>query len=160
MCKIIQPVYDCYLMALCTTANCWMVSCKSMTITCKTAVESAFTSPCRRQISGNTKARRSLLSTNGQSARREHTGLYFEAAGGTIFIGSPTAGANGDVTNFTLPGGLSVRFTGQEVCHADGRQLQRIGLVPQIEVRPTIEGIRENKDEVLERAIKFLKEGK
>jgi C-terminal processing protease CtpA/Prc len=93
-------------------------------------------------------------------SQSEFTGLFFEAACGTTFIGSPTAGANGDVTYFTLPGGLSVMFTGHDVCHADGRQLQRIGLVPHIEVRPTIEGIRENKDEVLERAIKFLKEGK
>jgi C-terminal processing protease CtpA/Prc len=93
-------------------------------------------------------------------SQSEFSGLYFEAACGTTFIGSPTAGANGDVTNFTLPGGLYVRFSGNEVRHADGRQLQRIGLIPQIEVRPTIVGIRENKDEVLERAIKFLKEGK
>jgi C-terminal processing protease CtpA/Prc len=93
-------------------------------------------------------------------SQSEHTGLFFEAACGTTFIGSQTAGANGDVTNFTLPGGLSVGFTGHDVRHADGRQLQRIGLVPHIEVRPTIEGIRENRDEVLERAIKFLKEGK
>jgi C-terminal processing protease CtpA/Prc len=93
-------------------------------------------------------------------SQSEHSGLYFEAACGTTFIGSHTAGANGDVTNFTLPGGLTVRFSGHDVCHADGRQLQRIGLVPHIEVKPTIAGIRENKDEVLERAIKFLKEGK
>ena len=93
-------------------------------------------------------------------SQSEHTGLFFEAACGTTFIGSPTAGANGDVTNFTLPGGLSVRFTGHDVRHADGRQLQRIGLVPHIEVRPTIRGIREGKDEVLERAISFLTEGK
>ena len=93
-------------------------------------------------------------------SQAEHSGLYFEAACSTIFIGSFTAGANGDFTNFTLPGGLTVRFSGHDVCHADGRQLQRIGLVPNIEVRPTIKGIRENKDEVLERAIKFIKEGK
>jgi C-terminal processing protease CtpA/Prc len=93
-------------------------------------------------------------------SQSEHSGLFFEAACGTTFIGSPTAGANGDVTDFTLPGGLSVRFTGHDICHADGRQLQRIGLVPHIEVRPTLDGIRQNKDEVLERAIRFLKEGK
>ena len=93
-------------------------------------------------------------------SQSEHTGLYFEAACDTTFIGSPTAGTNGDVTNFTLPGGLSVWFTGHDVRHADGRQLQRIGLVLHIEVRPTIAGVRENKDEVFERALKFLKEGK
>jgi C-terminal processing protease CtpA/Prc len=90
----------------------------------------------------------------------EFYGLYFEAACGTTFIGSPTAGADGDMTNFVLPGGLSVRFPGHDVRHVDGRQTQRIGLVPHVEVRPTIQGIRENRDGVLERAIKFLKEGK
>jgi hypothetical protein len=33
-----------------------------------------------------------------------------------------------------------------------------VGLVPHIEVRPTIKGIRDGRDEVLERARKFLSE--
>jgi C-terminal processing protease CtpA/Prc len=93
-------------------------------------------------------------------SQAEHTGLFFEAACDITFIGSHTAGANGDVTNFSLPGGVRVLFTGHDVRHADGRQLQRVGLVPHIEVKPTIQGIREGKDEVLERAIKYLREGK
>ena len=91
-------------------------------------------------------------------SQSEHTGLFFEAANGTTFIGSPTMGANGDVTALTLPGGLVVSFSGHDVRHADGRQLQRVGLVPHIEVRPTLKGIREGRDEVLERAKKFLAE--
>jgi C-terminal processing protease CtpA/Prc len=93
-------------------------------------------------------------------SQAEHTGLFFEAANGTTFVGSQTAGANGDITNLTLPGGLSVSFSGHDVRHADGRQLQRTGLVPDVEVRPTIAGIRAGKDEVLERALAFLREGK
>ncbi len=89
-------------------------------------------------------------------SQAEHTGLFFEAAAGTTFIGSQTAGANGDVTNLALPGGLFVSFSGHDVRHADGRQLQRLGLVPDVEVRPTIEGLRAGRDEVLERAIAFL----
>jgi C-terminal processing protease CtpA/Prc len=89
-------------------------------------------------------------------SQAEHTGLFFEAANGTKFIGSHTAGANGDITNFTVPGGILITFTGQAVRHADGRQLQRIGLVPDIKVRPTIEGIQHGKDEVLEVAIQYL----
>ncbi len=91
-------------------------------------------------------------------SQSEHTGLFFEAANGTTFIGSPTMGANGDVTTLTLPGDIVISFSGHDVRHADGRQLQRVGLVPHIEVRPTIEGIREGRDEVLERARKFLSE--
>jgi C-terminal processing protease CtpA/Prc len=93
-------------------------------------------------------------------SQAEHTGLFFEAVNGTTFIGSQTAGANGDVTNLALPGGLYVSFSGHDVRHADGRQLQRIGLVPDIEVRPTLRGIRAGHDEVLERALVFLRTGK
>ena len=92
-------------------------------------------------------------------SQAEHTGLFFKAANNTTFIGSPTGGANGDVTNFVIPGGVTIGFTGQAVMHPDGRQLQRIGLVPEIEVRPTIRGIQDGRDEVLERAIEYL-EGK
>jgi C-terminal processing protease CtpA/Prc len=64
------------------------------------------------------------------------------------------------VTNLSLPGGLYVSFSGHDVRHADGRQLQRTGLVPDIEVRPTLAGLRAGRDEVLERALSFLREGK
>ena len=90
-------------------------------------------------------------------SQAEHTGLFLEAANGTKFIGSPTQGANGDVTNLSVPGGIYVRFSGQGVWHADGRQLQRLGLQPTVEVRPTLSGIRAGKDEVLEVAIEYLK---
>jgi C-terminal processing protease CtpA/Prc len=91
-------------------------------------------------------------------SQSEHSGLFFEAANGTRFIGSQTAGANGDVTYFAVPGIASVRFSGHDVRHADGRQLQRIGLVPDIPSAPTIQGIRAGRDEVLERAVRFLDE--
>ncbi len=89
-------------------------------------------------------------------SQAEHTGLLFEAANGSRFIGSPSAGANGDVTYFALPGSLSVKFSGAEVRHADGRQLQRVGLTPDVAVRPTLKGLREGRDEVLERAVEDL----
>jgi C-terminal processing protease CtpA/Prc len=92
-------------------------------------------------------------------SQSEHTCLFFEAANDTTFIGTATAGANGDVTNFFLPGGFRVSFTGHDVRHADGRQLQRIGIQPHIRVQPTIDGLRGGRDEVLERAIAFIKDG-
>ena len=91
-------------------------------------------------------------------SQSEHTGLFFEAANETTFIGTPTAGANGDVTRLSLPGGLVVGFTGHDVRHADGRQLQKIGLTPHVIAAPTIEGIRRGNDEVLDRAMRYLGE--
>jgi C-terminal processing protease CtpA/Prc len=89
-------------------------------------------------------------------SQAEHAGLFFEAANGTRFIGSRTAGANGDVTRFTIPGGITVRFSGHDIRHADGRQLQRVGLIPDVEVKPSIQGVRAGRDEVLEKALEHL----
>jgi C-terminal processing protease CtpA/Prc len=89
-------------------------------------------------------------------SQSEHTALFFEAASGTTFVGTATAGANGDVTSFPVPGGIWIGFTGHDVRHADGRQLQRIGIVPDVEVAPTRAGIHDGRDEVLEKGIETL----
>lgn len=102
------------------------------------------------------KGRTVMLIDERAMSQAEHLGLFLEAANGTVFIGSPTAGANGDVARFVVPGGITISFSGHDVRHADGRQLQRVGLIPRVEVRPTIAGIRAGRDEVLERALRWL----
>jgi len=99
-----------------------------------------------------------ILIDEGAISHAEHVGLAFEAACfcPVTFIGSSTMGANGNVVSLSLPGGLNMSFTGMDVRHGDGRQLQRVGLVPHIPVRPTIEDVREGRDVVLDRAIAFL----
>ena len=89
-------------------------------------------------------------------SQAEHTCMFFEAATDVTFIGTPTAGANGDVTVMVLPGNLIVSFSGHDVRHADGRQLQRVGIQPTIRVAPTIRGLVDGRDEILEAAVKFL----
>ena len=98
-----------------------------------------------------------MLIDERTQSQAEHTGLGFEAAAQITFVGSPTAGANGDITTVILPGDVTVGFTGHDVRHGDGRQLQRVGLQPHVAVTPTIAGIRAGKDEVLERAMDLLK---
>ncbi len=93
-------------------------------------------------------------------SQAEHTGLFFEAANGTKFIGTPTAGANGDVIYFEVPGNLYIYMGGNEIRHADGRQLQRVGLQPDVPVAPTIQGVASGKDEILDRALSFVRTGK
>lgn len=92
-------------------------------------------------------------------SQAEHTGLFFESVCDVTFVGSPTTGANGDVTVMMLPGGVMVPFTGHDVRHVDGRQLQRVGLQPHIPVAPTLDGLRSGKDEVLDRALEFIRTG-
>jgi C-terminal processing protease CtpA/Prc len=101
-----------------------------------------------------------LLVDERTGSLAEHTGLLFKAANATTIIGSQTMGANGDISTVVLPGGILVNFTGQAVQWPNGRQLQRIGLQPDIVVRPTVTGIRAGKDEVLDRAIRFIVTGR
>jgi|GEM_PF-2234796 len=74
---------------------------------------------------------------------------------GTI-VGSNTAGANGNVLPLMLPGGFTVLYTGMRVLGPDGQPFHARGIEPDIRVRPTPEGLREGRDEVLERALMLL----
>jgi C-terminal processing protease CtpA/Prc len=47
-------------------------------------------------------------------------------------------------------------ISGIGVFYPDKKPTQRIGIVPTIEVRPTVEGIREGRDEVLEEALRQI----
>ncbi|MBO0323651.1 peptidase S41 [Muricauda sp. CAU 1633] len=86
----------------------------------------------------------------------EYTSMAFRAGDNTTIIGSTTAGADGNVSTIYLPGGMRTNISGIGVYYPDGEETQRIGIVPDIEVHPTVEGIREGKDELLEKAIEII----
>jgi len=90
-------------------------------------------------------------------SQAEYTAMAFRAGDNTVIIGSQTAGADGDVSNIPLPGGLKTWFSGIGVYYPNGTGTQRTGIVPDIEVKPTIKGIREGRDELLEKAIEIIK---
>jgi C-terminal processing protease CtpA/Prc len=86
----------------------------------------------------------------------EQTALLFEAANKTEFIGTPTAGANTALTNFTVPGAITISLSGEDIRHANGGKLQRMGIQPNVSASATLTGIRTGKDEVLEKALEYL----
>ena len=98
-----------------------------------------------------------LVDERTQSAA-EHFGLGMEAAAGSTFVGSTTSGANGNITDVAVPGGNYITFTGMDVRHGDGRQLQRIGIVPHVHVPRTVANIAAGVDEVLEKALELARE--
>jgi C-terminal processing protease CtpA/Prc len=89
-------------------------------------------------------------------SQAEYTAMALRTAPNATVIGSTTAGADGDVVKFMLPGGVNTMISGYGVYYPDGKETQRIGIVPDIEVKPTVQGVREGKDELLERAIKII----
>jgi len=99
-----------------------------------------------------------ILVNETTQSNAEYTTMALQIAPNTKVMGSTTAGADGNVSIINLPGGLSSYISGIGVYYPDGKETQRIGIVPDIEAKPTIKGIREKRDEVLEKAIKLLSE--
>jgi len=89
-------------------------------------------------------------------SQAEYTSMAFRAGHNTTIIGSTTAGADGNVSTIYLPGNLRTMISGIGVYYPDGTETQKVGIVPDIEITPTIEGIKQGKDEVLEKAIEII----
>ncbi|MDQ0782843.1 S41 family peptidase [Chryseobacterium sp. W4I1] len=73
-------------------------------------------------------------------------------------IGSHTSGANGDIIRFKIAD-LDTAFTGLGAYYPDGRETQRIGIIPDMIIKPTVKGVLAGKDEVLERALEYIRTG-
>lgn len=89
-------------------------------------------------------------------SQAEYTAMAFRAGENVSIIGSTTAGADGNVSTIYLPGGLRTMISGIGVHYPDGTETQRVGIVPDIEVKPTIIGIKEGRDELIEKAIDLI----
>jgi C-terminal processing protease CtpA/Prc len=74
-------------------------------------------------------------------------------------VGSATAGSNGNVAVVTLPSGCRTRFTGLRVNKPDGSQFHLVGIKPTIPASRTIAGVAAGRDEVLERALAYVRSG-
>ncbi|WP_276480172.1 S41 family peptidase [Paraflavitalea pollutisoli] len=96
-----------------------------------------------------------LVNEETQSST-EFQAMLFRKAQGAVLIGTPTAGADGNVALINLPGNIYTYISGLGVYYPDGRETQRVGLQPDIVVRTSIQALRDNRDELLERAVRYV----
>jgi C-terminal processing protease CtpA/Prc len=89
-------------------------------------------------------------------SQAEYTAMAFRVAPGAVVLGGTTAAADGNVSPIPLPGGLRSMISGIGVFYPDKRPTQRVGIVPDVAVKPTIAGIRAGRDEVLEEAVRRI----
>jgi carboxyl-terminal processing protease len=111
---------------------------------------------CGRTNKNYYKGKVVVLFNEYSQSHSEFTIMALQTAPDVTCIGSQTAGADGNVSTFKFPGGYETMMTGLGIYYPDWKETQRIGMVPDIEVKPTIEGIRIGKDEVLDKAIEFI----
>lgn len=97
-----------------------------------------------------------ILVDEMSQSQAEYTAMALRAAPGAIVVGSTTAGADGNVSQISLPGGLNTMISGIGIFYPDHGPTQRIGIIPDVEVWPTLAGIKSGRDEVLEAAVRRI----
>ncbi|MFF2450765.1 S41 family peptidase [Neobacillus sp. NPDC058068] len=101
-----------------------------------------------------------FLSYAGTGSRPEYFLGYIKDNHLGQIIGHPTAGADGEIQNYSIPGNLNGTMTGMVVLNADRSQTHTIGILPDVEVKRTLEGVSKGKDEYIEAALKLINNNK
>ncbi|HEY9420787.1 MAG TPA: S41 family peptidase [Thermoanaerobaculia bacterium] len=100
---------------------------------------------------------RTVYITDGRAISYAETWLaiveQYRMAG---IVGEATAGTNGTINHVHLPGGYELRFTGLQTLRHDGSRFHGVGVQPTVPVSRTLAGIREGRDEFLEKAIETV----
>jgi carboxyl-terminal processing protease len=98
-----------------------------------------------------------LLVNEETQSRAEYSVMCLQTANNVITIGSQTAGADGNISYIEFIGGNKSLMSGTGIYYPDGTITQRKGVKVDIEILPTIKGIQDGKDEVLEKAIEIIR---
>jgi len=101
-----------------------------------------------------------LTDEHTQSMGEWFTMMLSQFNDNTTIIGSQTAGADGDVKRLTLPGAYRFSFTGNGIFYPDGKETQRVGIVPDIYFKMSAVELSGNEDAHLSRAIKYIRTGR
>lgn len=96
-----------------------------------------------------------LINEKTQSSA-EYTTMALRRAPRAVVVGSTTAGANGNVSSIVLPGNIHTKISSTGVYYPNGKETQRVGIIPDIKMKPTILGIQNGKDELLVKAIRLI----
>lgn len=97
-----------------------------------------------------------ILQNEITQSQAEFTIMAWQTHPKAKIIGSQTAGADGNVSSLTFPTALTLSYSGCGVLYPDREETQIVGIEEDITVTPTINGIREGRDEVLEAALASL----
>ncbi|OHT46300.1 S41 family peptidase [Flavobacterium tructae] len=101
-----------------------------------------------------------VLVGSGTHSFGEQTVMSLQTAPNVTVVGTQTSGSDGPNYEFNIINGFDSSFTSMGVFYPNKKETQRIGIVPDIKVIPTILGAQKGKDEVLDRALLFVKTGK
>jgi carboxyl-terminal processing protease len=98
-----------------------------------------------------------ILVDERTQSQGEYSSMVLQLIPGSITIGRQTAGADGVVTYIPVGGNHNISYSGYGIYYPDKKPTQRVGVHVDITVPQTTGAIREGRDEVLEKALSYLR---
>lgn len=100
-----------------------------------------------------------ILCDERTQSQGEYSCMVLQTIPNAVTIGSQTAGADGINRQIPMGSGLNVSYSCYGIYYPDKTQTQRTGIKIDIPVKKTIAAIKNNKDEILDRALEYIKNG-
>lgn len=97
-----------------------------------------------------------ILINKNSISQSEFTTMALRRAPKATVVGSNSYGAGGNMSKIILPGGIETCISGNGLYYTDGSEIQKIGIVPDVKITPTIKGIKEGRDELIEKSIEII----
>jgi carboxyl-terminal processing protease len=94
-----------------------------------------------------------ILVDDGCASACEDFVLPFASSGRATLLGEATQGSTGQPYMWDFGNGMSFRVSAKRVVMPDGSRFEGVGIVPDEEIVPTAEDLRNGRDPVLERAL-------
>lgn len=97
-----------------------------------------------------------LTSARTYSAAEDFV-VAFDAMHRGRIVGEPTGGSTGSPMMFDLPGGVVALICSKRDTYPDGKEFVGVGIIPQVEVRPTVADYRADRDAALQAAVRLAR---
>ena len=83
--------------------------------------------------------------------------VVLHASGRATVVGEKTGGSTGQPLRIDLPGGGSARICTKWDSYPDGREFVGVGIIPDVEVNPTLANIAAGHDVILEKGLEVVR---
>lgn len=98
-----------------------------------------------------------ILVDNGTQSAAETAVQSLQLFADATVVGGQSAGANGNVSYISLPGGIETCFSGLGWYYSDGVTVQRAGVRIDVETHPTVAGVKAGRDEILDAGMQVMR---
>jgi C-terminal processing protease CtpA/Prc len=124
------------------------------------SLEAEVVTPPLSNIVVHGKKKFILLCAAGNGSQAETNIISWQRILHPITIGTTTVGANGVSNTILMPGGYAAHYSGFGVYYTDGTPNQKFGVKIDIPVGLSIKGDLEGRDEIFEKAMKYIAQSK